>query len=267
MSSEQEIKTMNKLIKKPLDVHILSFTREGETLSVQVADKIKSVYPDAYIATDRVCNVHEYVKPIFETGNLLIFIGATGIAVRAIAPFVRSKKTDPAVVVIDRAAQYVIPILSGHAGGANQYAREIAEMLGATPVITTSSEVVLERYHVGIGARKKADAGKLQEFFVKTLDSLSIPVQAIATLSSIDNKKDENAIIALSEKYRIPFLTYSPEDLNKVSSLFSQSDFVKTTTGTGNVCEAAAYLSSKNGIIVLGKTAKDGTTLAIAKET
>jgi len=248
------------------DVFILSFNGEGETLSVQIAEKIKSAYQNANITTDRVSDIHEYVKPVFKTGNLLVFIGAAGIAVRAIAPFVKSKKTDPAVVVIDKAAQYVIPILSGHAGGANQYAREIAEMLGATPVITTSSEVGLERYHVGIGSKKNIEADVLEKFFLETLSRLSIPLQAIATISSIDIKKEEKAIKALSEKYHIPFITYTSEELDNASAMFEQSDFVKTTTGTGNVCEAAAWLSSKKGVIRLPKTAKDRITLAIAKE-
>ena len=70
-----------------------------------------------------------------------VFIGAMGICVRTIAPYIQDKHTDPAVVCIDSAGKQVISVLSGHVGGANELTNHIASMLGATPVITTQSDI------------------------------------------------------------------------------------------------------------------------------
>lgn len=77
---------------------------------------------------------------IFSGYDRIVFIGAAGIAVRYMAPFVEDKRKDPAVVVIDPMGRYVIPILSGHLGGGNCYAVELAKAMGAEAVLTTASD-------------------------------------------------------------------------------------------------------------------------------
>ena len=73
--------------------------------------------------------------------DALVFIGACGIAVRAIAPHVRDKLTDPCVVCVDEAGQFAIPILSGHVGGGNDLARRVAALTGGIAAITTATDV------------------------------------------------------------------------------------------------------------------------------
>lgn len=83
----------------------------------------------------------DWCQEHFKNSDLLIFIGAAGIAVRGIAPWVADKKTDPAVLVIDEQGNFVISLLSGHIGGANEMTLQVAEFLGAVPVITTGTDV------------------------------------------------------------------------------------------------------------------------------
>ncbi len=85
--------------------------------------------------------LEEWTRRSFAPGNALIFIGAAGIAVRALSGLPKDKLSDCPVVVIDDSGQFVIPILSGHAGGANKLAALLAQLLGAIPVITTSTDV------------------------------------------------------------------------------------------------------------------------------
>lgn len=89
----------------------------------------------------------------FPQGDGLIFVGACGIAVRSIAPQVASKKSDPAVLVVDECGQFVISLLSGHLGGANELSLKAAQILGAQPVVTTATDLH-KRFAVDVFSRK-----------------------------------------------------------------------------------------------------------------
>lgn len=73
--------------------------------------------------------------------HALVFIGAAGIAIRAIAPFVKDKFTDPPVIVLDEKGTFAIPLLSGHVGGGVTLAKVLAEYTGGRAVITTATDV------------------------------------------------------------------------------------------------------------------------------
>lgn len=102
---------------------------------------LKRYKPDGSLYEELFDNIMELTARIFSEFDALIFVCACGIAVRAIAPHVRSKVTDPAVVVVDDSGKFAIPVLSGHIGGANALARRVAEEIGATPVVTTATDV------------------------------------------------------------------------------------------------------------------------------
>lgn len=85
-------------------------------------------------------SIEHLVEAYFGSVDAIVFFSASGIAVRSIAPFVRHKAEDPAVVVVDESARYCVSLLSGHAGGANALAQKIAAYTGAEPVVTTATD-------------------------------------------------------------------------------------------------------------------------------
>ena len=124
--------------------------REGDM--VTLAKKSRYLPDSVSISTS------QWAGEQFRTGkDGVIFIGACGIAVRSIAPYIAGKKTDPAVLVIDECGQFVISLLSGHLGGANELAVRCAGYLHATPVVTTATDLH-SRFAVDVFAKKNGCA-------------------------------------------------------------------------------------------------------------
>ena len=123
-----------------MKIAIISVSKKGYDLSVNLNEKLDN---DSTIIK---CDLyHKNVKntfPIlFYEYDAIIAVMASGILIRSIAPLVESKVTDPAVLNIDDNGNFVISTLSGHLGGANKLTKKVADLIGATPVITTSTDV------------------------------------------------------------------------------------------------------------------------------
>ncbi len=117
-------------MKKPLIIYV---TKGGKEL----AERLTALLGGGEYVPYREAKIEK----AFSEKQPLIFIGACGIAVRAICPHLKHKSEDPPVLVLDERGRFVISLLSGHLGGANALAEKVAELLKATPVITTASEV------------------------------------------------------------------------------------------------------------------------------
>ena len=371
---------------------IISFTENGIKLSQTVAKRLSGRKVTIYTKCSRYTAEDLKVQRVKESlqvwtaqrmaeGDALLFIGACGIAVRAIAPNLTDKLHDVPVLVMDEEGRYVIPILSGHVGGANELARELSDLIDARPVITTATDVQkkfavdlfakrnhleimnkdgiakvstkalageqltiavraqnIECYHpkfcevceedfteaenpllreasmhkhdwkvcgvepplrlvpyvedqpvdvvvsempdnknaliwlrprryvVGMGCRKNKDPEELLDFYMKTLEKAMVEPGEVYALASIDKKKDEPGLLASSERMRIPFFTYTAEELNRVGACVHSSEFVKAQVGVDNVCERAALAGcGANGTLIYEKQAFDGMTIAIAE--
>ena len=115
----------------------LAFTAKGLALAQQLAQTCPGSVSRCGLGGVTLAG---WTAQQFAAADALVFVGAAGIAVRAIAPHCQSKATDPAVVVLDECGRFAVPLLSGHLGGANDLACRLAAACGAVPVITTATD-------------------------------------------------------------------------------------------------------------------------------
>ncbi len=288
--------------------------------------------------------MEDYVREHFTEYEVLLFICATGIAVRAIAPVLKHKSIDPAVLVLDDQARHCISLLSGHAGGANAYTHLIAAMTDADPVITTASDLegkfavdvfarenglivanwktakfisveilsgkqvgflsdfevggnlpeglvpyngqkdmmyihvtdqkkekgndrclklIVPDLTLGIGCRKETPKEMIEEAVTRFVKEQELDFRAVTTLASIDLKADEPGLLEFASQHKLPFKTYSAEQLSALEGDFSESEFVESVTGVSGVCERAAVM--EGGELIVKKTKYPQVTLAVAR--
>ena len=124
-------------------IGLIAFTRRGEALARRLAEGLCTQGEEAascagfgpgHIA------LKDWTQQGFAQHDALIYVGAVGIAVRAVAPHLRGKLTDPAVLVLDEGGRFCISLLSGHVGGANALCQRVAALAGALPVVTTATD-------------------------------------------------------------------------------------------------------------------------------
>lgn len=338
------------------------FVRGGEESGIGKGERYKKSFgrENAVVkGIDEGFTLDGFVKENFYQGNVLIFIGAAGIAVRAIAPYIEDKTKDPAVIVMDEAGKNVVPLLSGHIGGGVREAEKIANLIGANCVMTTASDVsgefavdvfasengfaisdmkkakeftarLLEEkeavyevdaeiagmpsfdvdtgfanvirqsaggesfekendfarskasftisFHknksesgvlslipkciaIGVGCKKGTPYEKLRAFVEDKLSEHNLDKRAVKVLASADIKKDEEGLILLAKEFGAEFKTFSSEVLMAQEGEFTASSFVKSITGTDNVCERAVAACGCKKVLV-SKESFDGMTFA-----
>lgn len=225
-----------------MKIAVISVTEKGRILSRKIADFLTEKH-----TAERFCfhshtdenaqafdNINELSAKLFCGFDALVFVCASGIAVRAAAPFIKSKTTDPAVIVIDDCGKFVIPILSGHLGGANRLAQIIAEKIGAVPVITTATDV---------GGKFSPDSfAKANELVINDMNAAKRIAAAV-----LDGEK-----IGLLSEY--PCENIPPELC--VGKSFENGIYIGTDVGK-KPFETTLFLAPKN--IVVGIGCKRGT--------
>lgn len=202
---------------------------------------------------------------IFTKYRNLVYIMPLGVVVRSIAPHIKDKHTDPAVVVVDVSGRYVISLLSAHEGGANKLARNISNILKTDAVITTSSDAVKDLI-VGVGCRKGADSETITGAVRKTLEINNLSLDRVRLLATADIKAKEEGLIICSEFLGIPLKVVSSDEIKTCAKEFNRSDFVEEKVGLGGVAAPAALLAGRKTKLLIEKTKYPGVTVAVARE-
>lgn len=259
-------------------VAIISLTDEGKAL----AEKIIALHSSKEASDQRYLHHHkpkpfsDTVINLFNNNHRLIFICSTGIVIRTLATHLADKYNDPAVLVLDQQGKHVIPLLSGHEGGANEWARSLANVLGATAVITSAEKYTHPVYTLGIGCDRGCPVADIEQLVEESLNQLKqkypdidgTPIQHIA---SIDLKADEVGLLAFCKKASIDLEVFPAETLRTVEDQLSyKSDIVFREVGCYGVAEAAALLSAtavtgNNAELVLHKQKSKRATCSIAR--
>ena len=247
-------------------INIVALTETGK----KTAERLLVLYPDAKLLF-KPKPFGKTIQQLFRQGDSLMMICATGIVVRSLASVIQNKQDDPPVLVLDEAGQFVIPLLSGHQGGANQLAHEVAAHLGAQCVITSAKSYIQPVYTVGMGCEKNCPESELSSLLDQCLQQAGLSMEHIESINSIDLKAQEAGLLGLAKTLNKPFNTWNTQQLAQVESqLSTKSDYVYGAVGAYGVAEPAALLAAQGLthepaelIVTKQKTAK--ATCAIAR--
>ena len=205
-------------------------------------------------------------QTVFPSKPRWVLLMATGIATRYLARMPVDKKTDPAVVVVDEALRFAVPLLGGHEGGANALAYEIARRCGAVPVITTATES-LKPLTLGIGCRKGIGAEAIQAAVDRALKETPYSTQHIREAATVDLKAREPGLLEWSHRTAIPLRIFTGPQLADRPLTAHPSPWVRKQLGIAGVCEPCALLASPRGQLLVPKQSLRGVSVAVVNDT
>src|SRR5450756_2005577 len=193
-------------------IAVVALTRRGVETALKIKEALDNaglnskVYAPKKYSQNGVVTLDkrfvDFIKVTYSTVDALVAVMATGIVIRSVAPYLESKLTDPAVIGVDATGKFVISLLSGHYGGANELTKTIAKGIGATPVITTASDVT----------------GKVSvDELAKTLHlTIQNPESLVAVNSAIVN--GDHLVIVLTGDAKIPTNAVSCYEIKKAEN-------------------------------------------------
>ena len=319
---------------------VVTLSRAGEDVAHRIASKFGYQVHGREGRVDKADaffgNALDHVRTLFAAGVPVIGVCASGILIRAVAPVLNHKRTEPAVLSVSDDGSVVIPLLGGHRG-ANRMASEIASLLEAKAAVTTAGDVAIgvaldepplgyrianiedakdamsailagkgvrvvgenifgiesnengavtltvteapvegsgsnlvyhpQRYVLGLGSARGADASETWAFVEKTLADAGIAKGAIACVVSLDLKGDEPAMNEVARRLGVPLRVFTAAELEaEASRLANPSDVVFAEVGCHGVSEGAALAAAgPDAVLVVEKQKIAEATCAIAR--
>ena len=233
---------------------------QGEKLGLRVAHALSGEVVRPWEAEG---SAREYFARCFASRRQWVLIGTTGIAVRFLDGLMHDKHHDAAVVVLDEGARFAVALLCGHEGGANRLAYEVANAVGAVPVVTTATEAA-RPLALGIGCRKGVDADAIEACVLLALgERLLSEVREVAT---VDAKKSEPGLLEFCTRHTLPLRVFSNAMLAARPWVSQSSAWVEQTLGVPGVCEPCALLTSPRATLLTPKTTLHGVAVSVAED-
>lgn len=250
---------------------LVTLSAEG----AQIVKKLALEFPgaDVFVHKSVISNMEalpfesilELTAAIFKKYRAVVYVAPAGVVVRAVAPHVKSKYTDPAIVVVDALGRFAVSLLSGHEGGANELAVKVANAIGAEPVITTTTEA-LKSLIVGIGCRRGAKPEAIIEAVKEALSRIKAEPQEVRLLASADVKAHEEGLCEASVRLGIPLRFITSAEIREAVKIFAHSELAQRRVGLPAVAEPAALLAGKHTRLILERIIWKNITVAIARE-
>lgn len=249
---------------------VITFSTEGLRVMQQIASgmEVDRYLHQALTAPEGVRSferVYPLTEELFGRYPGLVYIAPCGVVVRAIAPLLRHKLHDPAVICLDVGARHAVSLLSGHEGGANQLAIAVANLTGAEPVISTTTEAV-KNLIVGIGCRRGKSCAEIRAAIAAALELAGANLERVRYLATADVKAAEPGLLQAAAELDIPLRILDAEQIRISTLPFETSEFVQQNVNLPAVSEPAALLAGRRTSLILRKTAFNGITVAIARE-
>jgi len=254
-----------------MKIALVTLSSEG----ARVARRIVEGFPEAQVYLhasvegalpgERFESILNLTEEIFSRFQGLVFIAPCGVAVRAVAPFLKGKTVDPAVVVVDVCGRFAISLLSGHEGGANDLAFRVANLIDAEPIVTTTTEAA-KVLVIGVGCRRGTAAQRIVAAIKAVLSEADLAIDKVRLLASADIKANEPGLLEAARELGLPLRFISSAEIRKSARTFQCSALAQRKVNLPAVAEPAALLAGRRTRLVVPKQNHHGVTIAVARE-